>query len=239
VLVIQAPTRTLNPLIPERIVADALARDPAAARAEWLAEWRTDIAAFLNRELIESAVDRAVTVRPPIPGVRYVAGCDPSGGVSDSFTAAIAHADGETVIIDCLIEIGAPFNPTSATKQIADTFKSFGLSECTGDRYSASWTVDAFAKHGIQYKHSERDRSAIYADVLPLFTAGRARLLDNQKLVTQFANLERRTSPTGRDRVDHLAGSHDDSANSVALALVLAAGKKSGFDLELYLKCFS
>jgi hypothetical protein len=241
VLVIQAPSRVLNPTIPQRIVDDALARNPAAARAEWLAEWRDDIAAFLTRELIESAVDRGVVVRPPIPGVRYVAGCDPSGGVSDSFTAAVAHAEGETVVLDCLLEISVPFNPATATKRIADTFKSFGLSECTGDRYAGSWTVDAFAKHGIQYKHSERDRSAIYSDVVPLFTAGRARLLDNQKLVTQFANLERRASSTGRDRIDHPSGSgsHDDSANSVALALVLAAGKTGGFDLETYLKCYS
>jgi hypothetical protein len=240
-LVIQAPTRVLNPTIPQRIVDDALARDPAAARAEWLAEWRDDIAAFLDRELIEASVDRAVLLRPRVPGVKYVAGCDPSGGVSDSFCASVAHAEGEAVIVDSLIEIQAPFNPTSATKQIADTLKSYGLSECTGDRYSASWVVDAFAKHGIQYKHSDRDRSAIYADVLPLFTAGRARMLDSRKLVTQFANLERRTSPTGRDRINHPSnsGSHDDCANSVALALVQAAGKTGGFDLETYLKCYS
>ena len=31
-------------------------RDPAAARAEWLGEWRDDIAAFLSRELVEAAV---------------------------------------------------------------------------------------------------------------------------------------------------------------------------------------
>jgi hypothetical protein len=238
VLVIRAPTTVLNPTIPQSIVDDALARDPAAARAEWLAEWRDDIAAFLDRELLEAAVDGGVVVRPRVPGVRYIAGADPSGGVADSFCLAIAHAEGETVVVDCLLEIGAPFNPTAATKRIADTLQAYGLNECCGDRYSASWVVDAFSKCGIKYVHSERDRSAIYSDVLPLFTAGRARLLDNSKLVTQFANLERRTLSTGRDRVDHPnhSGSHDDLANSCALALVLAAGKSSGFDLDLYMR---
>jgi hypothetical protein len=88
--------------------------------------------------------------------------------------------------------------------------------------------VEAFAKCGITYEHSERDRSAIYLDALPLFTSGRARLLDNRRLVTQFASLERRTSPIGKDRVDHGPGGGDDLCNSAAGALVAAAGDLDG-----------
>ena len=177
--------------------------------------------------MIEAAVDRGVIVRPPIPGVRYKAFCDPSGGVSDAFTCGVAHAEGDIIILDCLLEIAAPFNPTSATGGIAATLKSYGLSEVTGDRYAASWVTDAFAKQGVKYTHSERDRSAIYSDALPLFTAGRARLVDNHKLVSQLANLERRTTAS-RDRIDHPSSGSDDSANSAAGALVLAASQRRG-----------
>ena len=45
-----------NPVCPQQIVDDALAEDPEKASAEWLAEWRSDLADFLSRELIESAV---------------------------------------------------------------------------------------------------------------------------------------------------------------------------------------
>jgi hypothetical protein len=65
-------------------------------------------------------------------------------------------------------------------------------------------------------------------NTLPLFTSGRARLLDhNTRLVGQFAALERRTSATGRDRVDHPAsgGGADDVANAAAGALTLASAK--------------
>jgi hypothetical protein len=58
---------------------------------------------------------------------------------------------------------------------------------------------------------------------LALFTSGRARLIDSARLVAQFAALERRTFPTGRDRVDHGRSGRDDAANSAAGALVLAA----------------
>jgi hypothetical protein len=63
-----------------------------------------------------------------------------------------------------------------------------------------------------------------------LFTSGRARLLDNTKLVSQFANLERRTT-SARDKIDHPSGQgqHDDLSNAAAGALVLAA-QKPGYD---------
>jgi hypothetical protein len=48
-----------------------------------------------------------------------------------------------------------------------------------------------FGRNDISYETYERDRSAIYTDFLPVLTSGRARLLDNQRLIGQLANLER------------------------------------------------
>jgi hypothetical protein len=39
--------------------------------------------------------------------------------------------------------------------------KAYGLTRTVGDKYAAEWVVDAFAKAGIKYQHSDRDRSAI------------------------------------------------------------------------------
>ena len=44
-------------------------------------------------KLIDSAVDRDVTARPPLPELNYFSFCDPSGGANDNFTCAIAHND--------------------------------------------------------------------------------------------------------------------------------------------------
>jgi hypothetical protein len=41
----------------------------------------------------------------------------------------------------------------------------------------------------------------------------------------QLCGLERRTARGGRDSIDHAPGSHDDVANAVAGALILAAAK--------------
>lgn len=73
------------------------------------------------------------------------------------------------------------------------------------------------------YRKSQINRSEVYLNVLPLFTSGRARLIDNARLVTQFAGLERRTFPTGKDRVNHGRAGHDDLCNAVAGAMELAS----------------
>lgn len=225
-LVIQSDLRTLNPTISQDQIDAETEEDPASAVSEIQGRFRDDIGTFMTIEMIEAAVDKGVMVRPPQKGIAYHCGVDPSGGVSDSFVAAISHAekDGD-VVLDALLEIKAPFDPDVAVEQAAGLIKSYGLSACTGDRYSAGFVVSAFAKHGVSYRHSERDRSKIYADVLPCFTSGRARLLDTPKnrLAVQFAGLQRETTSMGRDKIDHGPGQKDDLANAASLAMVLAA----------------
>jgi hypothetical protein len=116
---------------------------------------------------------------------------------------------------------------------VVGLIKSYGLNSCVGDHYSAGFVVAAFARHGVTYRHSERDRSKIYQDVLPIFTSGRARLLDTEKnrLAVQFAGLQRETTSMGRDKIDHQKGGKDDLCNSASLSMVLAssAPKKMTF----------
>jgi hypothetical protein len=97
-----------------------------------------------------------------------------------------------------------------------------------GDRYSAEWVVSAFRENGITYKTSEKDRSQIFQEALPLFTRGQVELLDEKVLLSELRGLERRTRPMGRDMITHGPGGNDDLANSACGALVLAVGKDMG-----------
>lgn len=65
---------------------------------------------------------------------------------------AIAHDEDDVAVLDCIVEIKAPFNPTTATEQLAATLTYYSLSETVGDRYAAAWVVDAMAKCGINYQ---------------------------------------------------------------------------------------
>jgi hypothetical protein len=74
----------------------------------------------------------------------------------------------------------------------------------------------------VNYEPSEKPKSELYRDLLPLINSTAADLLEHDKLVTQLISLERRTSRGGKDSIDHPPGGHDDVANAVAGALVLA-----------------
>jgi hypothetical protein len=227
ILAVMGSTRQFNPSFDQSIIDKALEDDPERLGAEYLCRWRDDLSTFIDRVLLEAAVDIGVVVRAPAPGVRYTAACDASGGRNDSFTAAIAHKERDgTIVLDVSFERKAPFNPSQVVDEIVDLMREYRCHEITGDNYGAAWTVEAFSKAGARYVKSDRDRSAVYMDCLPLFTSGRARLLDNPKLLSQFASLERRTFSTGRERIDPGPG-HDDLCNSAAIALSLLDLKKS------------
>ena len=65
ILVAKGATRDFNPDLPQEIVDRAMDRDSAAASAEYLAEFRTDVEGFITREAVEACVDLGVRERPP------------------------------------------------------------------------------------------------------------------------------------------------------------------------------
>jgi hypothetical protein len=81
VLTWKAPTRTMNPSIPQSIVDEAMESDPASAMAEYGAQFRSDVSQFVEREIVERAVDRGVVSRPPVPGLVYRCFLDAASGV--------------------------------------------------------------------------------------------------------------------------------------------------------------
>jgi len=124
VLVIRTDSRTLNPLLPQEEIDEALIEDSEAARADYLSEWRDDLSSYIPRALIEAAIDAGVLVRPYDRQCHYTSFIDASSGQQDSFTCAITHKTaGDVAVLDCLIEIRAPFSTTEAIAQVADALK--------------------------------------------------------------------------------------------------------------------
>jgi hypothetical protein len=222
-LVWQAATRTMNPTVPQRIIDEAIERDPASAAAEFGAQFRSDIESFVSREAVMAVVSTSVSVRGALENVTYRAFVDPSGGSSDSMTLAIAHLEGKICVLDCIVERRAPFSPESAVEEFAATLKLYGITKVVGDRYAGDWTKEAFGRHGIRYEPSEKPKTDLYRDLLPRINSGEVALLDAERLTNQLIGLERRTARGGRDSIDHAPGAHDDVANAVAGALCLVA----------------
>lgn len=216
----------MNPSLPEHVVADALAQDEAAARAEWLAEFRSDLEAFVTREVVERATIPERLELPRVTGVSYHAFVDPSGGSADSMTLAVAHGeerDGQWIaVLDAIREARPPFSPEGVVRDFAGVLKGYGVTTVTGDRYAGEWPRERFAVHGVAYEPAEKPKSDLYRDFLPLLNSGRVELLDLPRLHAQLLGLERRTARGGRDSIDHAPGGHDDVCNAAAGALVAA-----------------
>ena len=223
ILVAQGVSRDFNPSLPQKVVDRAMERDAAAASAEYLGLFRSDLEAFVNREMIAACVSAGVHVRAPLSGVSYVGFVDPSGGSNDSMTMAIAHRDrdGQTMNSRLHRRAEAPFSPDNCVNEFAETFKAYKISKIVGDRYGGEWPREAFRKHGVNYEPAEMNRSELYLAFLPVLNSGRLDLLDNPRMVSQFVGQERRAARSGRDLVDHApsAGSHDDVSNAVAGAV--------------------
>jgi hypothetical protein len=223
ILVAQGASRDFNPDLAQSVVDRAMERDPAAASAEYLAQFRTDIESLISQEAVTACVDAGVRERPFNRQHSYVCFVDPSGGSSDAFTLAIAHKEGTTVVLDLLRESRPPFSPEAVVAEYASTLKGYRCSTVYGDKYGGEWVTEQFRNHGVHYEHSEWNRSELYLDMLPLINSRAVAFLDNDRMQMQFVSLER-TSARGavRDRVDHPRGMHDDLENSAAGALVLA-----------------
>lgn len=232
-LVIRAPSIVMNPTLDQEEIDEALEEDPERAKAEWLAEFRGDLTDFIGPELLAAATDQDVAVRPPLSGKRYVGFVDVAGGTGkDSFTAGIAHAEGNIAVLDLVYEKRPPFNPNETVAEVSEILKQYGIKRISADKYAIGFVIDAFKSNGITYEASELDRSQIYLECLPLFTAGRARLIDHKRMNAQFRALERRTYSTGKDRVNHPEGGHDDISNAAAGALTLLRLKRSSYTLD-------
>jgi hypothetical protein len=143
ILVAQATSRTMNPSLPQSVVDRAYERDPASAAAEYGAEFRRDIEAFVSLEAVRACVSSNLLERAPRPSVSYRGFVDPSGGSADSFTLAIGHNEigRQVIVIDAVREVKPPFSPEGVVAEFAGLLKTYRVSKVIGDRYAGEWPV--------------------------------------------------------------------------------------------------
>ncbi|OPH82430.1 hypothetical protein B2M20_12400 [Nitrobacter vulgaris] len=229
----QAPTDVMNPTIDRDFLDQQYSEDAASASAEYGAQFRSDIEAFINREAIE-AVTSDEHERPYLSEFQYHAFVDPAGGSGrDSFTLALAHVEGGFSVLDVIREVRPPFSPEATVQMMAELLKAYSIRKIVGDRYAGEWPREQFSKHGITYEPSARPKSQIYSEFLPLLNSKRCLLLDHQKLFSQLVALERRTARGGKDSIDHAPNGHDDVANAAAGVITSMGSRKYRYDCTM------
>jgi hypothetical protein len=223
VLVWQASAPDMNPTLPADYLARMAQDDPEAYRSEVLGEFRAGVATLFDPDALDAVVDRGTRERLPASGVRYVGFVDASAGRRDKFAVAVAHGEKGCAVLDTVRAWAPPFNPSGVIAEAAALFRTYRLSAVAGDRFAGEFVAEGFRAHGLRYEPAPADRSGLYLELLPRVNAGTVRLLDLPECLRELRGLERRRGPSGRDRVDHMPGQHDDLANVTAGSLLLAA----------------
>jgi len=229
-LIWRAPSILMNPTLSEKMICREMAKDLSAARAEWDAEFREDLEAFLPGEVIERAIVADRLELPPLEKCTYHAFTDPSGGGGDFFTLSIGHQENGKVIQDLLR--ARKGDPHEIAREYAELLRGYRVHQVTGDKYAGAWVSEAFSKEGITYRPSELTKSELYLEALPYISSGMVELLDNRDLLRELRLLERKRGSSGKDTVDHprsIGGGvpHDDLANATAGMIAMAHQKRS------------
>jgi hypothetical protein len=224
ILVAYGTSRDFNPSLSEQEITREIEKDPVRNRAEYLSEWRADIAGFISREVVEACV-RDWRELPPVPGVMYVCFVDAASGVDggDSFAVVIAHKLGDRVVIDAVRESRPPFAaPDVINNILVPLCKSYSISTVTGDDWAAELLKGLIRNAGLGYNKVAKNKSQLYLDpCLSLLNAAKLDLPRHDRLISQFCQLER-TVRGGHEYIDHPTHGHDDVANAVAGAAAAA-----------------
>lgn len=216
ILVVNSPSRGLNPTLKQSVIDQAMAEDLQSAKSEFMAEFRDDVSEYLPRHVIEGVVIKDRMELLPRSEIKYRAFVDVSGGRVDAAALAIGHMEQSKVVIDCLRHYKPPFNPEHVCAEVAAELGRFNLNRVMGDNFAAEFTAAAFERCGIRYTKCDKVKSTLYLELLPRICSGEVELLDNEVLVEQLSGLERRVRSGGKDVVEHKSKKHDDLANVVA-----------------------
>ena len=215
-LVVQGGTLQFNQTLDPAAIAAQQQADPTAAASEWDAQFREDLAGFLDDPLIDAAVDHARPLElPPRAGVFYKAYVDSSGGAvgGDSYCIAIAHKEHNSYVLDVVRGRAGPFDPQILTEDYAKLCKQYRCGSVVGDKYAREWVSSAWRKCGIVYTPATLTASETYLEGLPLWTQARVRIPNHPTLLRELRLLERMPTRMGKDQVVHPRNVHDDYAN--------------------------
>lgn len=117
-------TRELNPKVSEKVINQALRRDPESAQAEYFSEFREQLEAFLSSEAVDQCVDRAMTRLESGTGERYLMAIDPAL-MRDNYAYGIAHIREGVVYVDYINRLKAPVNANYAEDLLRSLVERF------------------------------------------------------------------------------------------------------------------
>jgi hypothetical protein len=224
-LCIHCPTPLMNPMIAAEELAREEQADPQNYRREFLAEWLTDVDAFLPDNDISAAIHSGVREVAPVKARRYFAAIDASGLTGkDKFTLAIGHSAsrgsaGLGPALD-LLRGWSRAGVANVCDEIASLLKSYGLKSVTADQFGFSFLQELLKLRGIEVRQlafTARSKPEVFLDLKTGLAQGRVQLLDHPESLRELRLLESKRTSGGHFSISAPRGTHDDFACVIAL----------------------
>jgi len=198
VLVWHAPTRLMNPTVPQKFLEREQERDPENYRREYDAEFTEAISGFLSADAIEACIVEDREQLAYNPDNHYCAAID-AAYKGDLFSLAIAHMDKErrVVVVDLLTgwqgSKKEPLKLSEVMPQIKTICKQYNVHNVLGDQFGAEPLKDAFSRNSLSYEErtfTNQSKADIYATLRTRIIDGTIELLDHQKSLKELRGLE-------------------------------------------------
>jgi hypothetical protein len=209
----------------EAFVERALQRNPVAARAEYLAEFRSDLEGFVSLEVIRACTGAHVEL-PPAAGNKHVAGLDlASGSGEDALGFSICHHDRmlDKIVVDYVRAWQPPFSPSGVLAEVADICRAYDVETVIGDRFAYNFAREMLRGADMGFRVSDKTTSVCFSELAPMLNANEVVLPRHQLLLDQLGSLERKPSSRGKEFIGHPPGGHDDIAAATAVAVTHCA----------------
>jgi hypothetical protein len=218
-LVWQASTQKMTP----RIAAEDLERerlaDPVYFTREYLAQFTSDIDAFIPSTDVDAAIGNWRELAPA-KDCFYVAALDASGLTGgDKFTFGIAHSAARGVVVDVLRGWRRE-SVAAVCDEIASVCKTFSVRYVIADQYSFSFLAELMRQRGIELEQlafSARSKAEIYFDLKGQLAQGKFLLPQHAEMVRELRALESTRLSGGSYRICAPKGQNDDFVTVLAL----------------------
>jgi hypothetical protein len=202
---LKIPTWEINPGLPWGcdFLENARKKDPEAFEVEFGAQFKSNNAALVTAEIVESAVnkDRGVLFPEKEFTGTYVLSLDPArGGVGrDDYTACIVHYEGTRLIVDKFHSFEADFeiagrkevNMSKVEEWIKEHHRIYEFQCIVLDQYNSSFIIQNLSKEFpiTELAWSVSTKMKAFSKMKELFNAGLIELYPHSKAISQLKNL--------------------------------------------------
>ena len=209
-----------------RELEEEKANDPSAFASEYGAEYRLDLEDYLSQEAIGSCVVAGREALRYEPGKHHYLFVDTAGGGGqDSLAACVTRTIPIGAQVCRLFERKPPFDAEAVCDEIAALAAEYNVTMVRGDNFSGATWASMFKQRGLTQVVEKATATVLFRNFAPCVTGKKVELLDpntgmtQERALNQLVRLEKRE---GGEKITHPQGEHDDVANALAGAVLMA-----------------